>query len=283
MVVLVNSILLVCISLDRYMAVVRIVKGSWEPSKILCVTCCVLIWGFSAAVSSPLLTMYEYFTAYIVPLPDPDEENPVLTYYVRYLCGSQKAENGYFFAIIFSFIFVPLLVTFLWLNSVLAREVWRRRIDVSVSVIESDNTSTITTASASKSQDSYVTSESTARRVERKQRQVRMFKVILALMLVFFICRLPHWIYVLYKLGNSTKANIFWVINYALGLVVMANCMLNPFLYTFLSETIRLTTFLTGIVCGLFRPCVKLCKCRNANNESQDARALEKSHAFNNM
>lgn len=283
MVVLVNSILLVCISLDRYMAVVRIVKGSWEPSKIFCVTCCVLIWGFSAAVSSPLLTLYDYFTVYIVPLPDPEEENPVLTYYVRYLCGSQKAENGYFFAIIFSFIFIPLLVTFLWLNSVLAREVWRRRIDVSVSVIENENTSTVTTASASKSHDSYVTSESTARRIERKQRQVRMFKVILALMLVFFICRLPHWIYVLYKLGNTTKANIFWVINYALGLVVMANCMLNPFLYTFLSETIRLTTFLTGIVCGMFRPCVKLCKCRNANTESQDARALEKSHAFNNM
>lgn len=92
MAVLVNSILLVCIALDRYMAVVRIVKGSWEPTKLFCVTCCVLIWGFSAAVSSPLLTLYDHFRVYIVPLPDPEEEDPELTYYVAYLCGSDKVS-----------------------------------------------------------------------------------------------------------------------------------------------------------------------------------------------
>ena len=282
MVVLVNSILLVCIALDRYMAVVRIVKGTWEPGKLFCISCCVLIWGFSAAVSSPLLTLYDYFKIYIVPLPNPEEENPELTYYVGYLCGSDKGENGYFFAIIFSFIFVPLLIAFLWLNSVLAKEVWKRRIDVSVSSIENESASTSTTATSNvwRAQDVHVPSEVSARRVERKQRQVRMFKVILALMAVFFLCRLPNWIYVLYKLSNNVQENIFWVINYALGLMVMANCMLNPFLYTFLSETIRLTTFLASIVCGMFSPCVKLCKCKNANNnESQEG----KRHAFNNM
>lgn len=90
MAVLVNSILLVCIALDRYMAVVRIVKGSWEPSKLFCVTCCVIIWGFSAAVSSPLLSIYDYFRVYVVPLPDPNEVDPVLTYYKAYLCASNK-------------------------------------------------------------------------------------------------------------------------------------------------------------------------------------------------
>jgi hypothetical protein len=93
MAVLVNSILLVCISLDRYMAVIRIVKGSWEPTKLFCVTCCILIWGFSAAVSSPLLTIYDYYRIYIVPLPDPDEVDPELTYYTSYLCGSDKVNS----------------------------------------------------------------------------------------------------------------------------------------------------------------------------------------------
>lgn len=92
MAVLVNSILLVCIALDRYMAVVRIVKGSWEPSKLFCVTCCAIIWGFSAAVSSPLLSIYDYFRVYVVPLPDPKEVDPVLTYYKAYLCASNKVR-----------------------------------------------------------------------------------------------------------------------------------------------------------------------------------------------
>lgn len=92
LVVLVNSILLVCIALDRYMACVRIVKGSWEPSKVFCVTCCVLIWGFSAGVSSPMLTLYDHVRIYVVPLPDPNDDNPKLTYYSGYLCGSDKVH-----------------------------------------------------------------------------------------------------------------------------------------------------------------------------------------------
>jgi hypothetical protein len=92
MAVLVNSILLVCIAWDRYMTVVRIVKGSWEPGKLFCLTCCVLIWGFSAAVSSPLLTVYDYIRVYVVPLPDPEEKDPELTYYMAYLCGSDKVK-----------------------------------------------------------------------------------------------------------------------------------------------------------------------------------------------
>lgn len=144
---------------------------------------------------------------------------------------------------------------------------------------ENENTSTVSTATA---QEVYVSPEISARRAERKQRQIRMFKVILVLMAVFFICRLPNWIYVLYKLSHNSQENIHWVINYSLGLMVMANCMLNPFLYTFLSETIRLTTFLAGIICGVFSPCVKLCKCKTNRSESQE-REFRKRQTFNNM
>lgn len=175
--------------------------------------------------------------------------------------SSPQDENGYFFAIIFSFIFAPLLITFFWLNSVLAKEVWKRRISVSITSSDNENTST-----ASAGNMNYVTPELTARRVERKQRQIRMFKVILVLMAVFFVCRLPNWVYTLYKLSNVTELNIHWVINYALGIMAMANCMFNPFLYTFLSETIRLTTFLAGIICGIFIPCRK-CYEKPARNE----------------
>lgn len=165
----------------------------------------------------------------------------------------------------------------------LAKEVWKRRIDIVVSSNESEATSSgTTTATGWRAQEAYVSPEINARRAERKQRQIRMFKVILVLMVVFFICRLPNWIYVLYKLSNNSQENIHWVINYSLGLMVMVNCMLNPFLYTFLSETIRLTTFLAGIICGVFSPCVKLCKFKTDKSESQE-KAFEKRQAFNNM
>lgn len=141
---------------------------------------------------------------------------------------NQQDENGYFFAIIFSFIFAPLLITFFWLNSVLAKEVWKRRVGASVSVSCVENTSTVSTGNTG-----YVTPEVTARRVERKQRQIRMFKVILVLMAVFFICRLPNWVYTLYKLGNDVADNIHWVINYSLGILVLLNCAFNPFVQFF--------------------------------------------------
>lgn len=176
---------------------------------------------------------------------------------------------------------MPLVITFFWLNSVLAKEVWKRRIDVSVNTSETENSSTTGTSNY-RPQESYTSPETIARRTERRQRQVRMFKVILALMVVFLICRLPNWVYVLYKLGNDAQENIFWVINYAFGLLVMANCMLNPFLYTFLSETIRLTTFLAGIICGLFSPCTKLCKCENTRSVEEKDR-FGKKQAFNSM
>jgi hypothetical protein len=94
MVVLANSIMLVCIAFDRYMAVVRIVKGSWEPSKLFCIACCTIIWGFSAAVSSPLLAIYQHYKIYIVPVPENLREGDELTYYVGYLCGSDKVNRN---------------------------------------------------------------------------------------------------------------------------------------------------------------------------------------------
>jgi hypothetical protein len=190
----------------------------------------------------------------------------------------KKEENGYYFAIISTFIFGPLFVTFIWLNSVLAKEVWKRRIDMTVSVIESENISASTMTAGLNS------SEICKRRIERRQRQVKMFKVILALMAVFFICRMPNWVFLLYKLGDVPQDNLHWVINYALGLLVMANCMANPFLYTFLSETIRLTTFLTGIIIGIFKSLFNLITCKIIRKRNRnDFNKEEKQQYFDKM
>lgn len=89
-------------------------------------------------------------------------------------------------------------------------------------------------------------------RTSREIRQVRMFKAILLIMTVFFVCRLPTWIYLLYKLYNTANTNLHWLLHYWLGLLSIVNCILNPFLYTFLTETIQLSFTLQDNVKALF-------------------------------
>lgn len=73
----------------------------------------------------------------------------------------------------------------------------------------------------------------------REIRQLRMFKAILIIMITFFICRLPTWIYLLYKLFNVANTNLHWVLQYIFGILSIFNCVLNPLLYTFLTETMH--------------------------------------------
>lgn len=73
--------------MDRYLAVVRVSKSQWEPGKLFCLSCCVLIWGMAAGISSPMIAIYEYSKIYIVPLPT--EEDETTTYY-GYICASHK-------------------------------------------------------------------------------------------------------------------------------------------------------------------------------------------------
>lgn len=46
--ILVNSLTLVGIALDRYLAVVKFIKGTWDPSAVFCATWAVFVWGLAA-------------------------------------------------------------------------------------------------------------------------------------------------------------------------------------------------------------------------------------------
>jgi hypothetical protein len=168
-----------------------------------------------------------------------------------------QGENAYYFSIIFSFIFAPLVMTFIWMNSVVAREIWNRRHFVY-------KTPQTTASSSSTSTEQKV--EVSAGSAERKKRQVRLFKIILLLMAVFFVCRTPSWVYTIYKLNNDSETNLEWILSYTFGIMALVNCMLNPYLYTFLSETIRLFSFLSNVIRGLFNSLCMLTK--RENNET---------------
>jgi 7 transmembrane receptor (rhodopsin family) len=110
-------------------------------------------------------------------------------------------------------------------------------------------------------------------RNERQRRQMRMFKVILVLMSVFICCRLPNWIFLLHKLSNVLSGRLNWFLLYSFGAMGLLNCMLNPLLYTFLGETIRITSDI-GSVCYKFcRLCRRTKKTTShyANNQTMFA------------
>lgn len=64
--ILVNSFTLVSIALDRYFAIVKFVKGTWNPSKLFCTSSTIMIWGIAAALASPSLTVYHIAPIYVM-------------------------------------------------------------------------------------------------------------------------------------------------------------------------------------------------------------------------
>ncbi|XP_058456327.1 alpha-2A adrenergic receptor [Malaya genurostris] len=312
--ILVNSATLVAIALDRYMAVMQLTKGNYEPSKVFCITCAVLIWGLSAGVSSPMLTLYQIYDI-VVLIMDPSNPEIVNGSFLAKICATDKSKNGYYFGIIFTIIFLPLSLSFIWLNSIIAKEIWIRRHPIDRHTKANKNPSSGT----SRDRQTTTTNTSSTNPIERpintlsqaifsspkcicsncvelyvpprcpapppsilkpannksnktmiknspatlsrQKRQLRMFKAIVFIMTVFLICRLPHWIYLMIKMHGIAATNVYWILHYSFGIVAMINCVLNPLIYTFLSETIKMTVFLHTI-CGRF------CKdpCRNQNH-----------------
>ncbi|XP_055622133.1 alpha-2Db adrenergic receptor [Toxorhynchites rutilus septentrionalis] len=302
MAVLVNSITLVVIALDRYMAVTRFNNGSWEPSGIFCFICAVLIWSLAAGVSAPMATLYQIYNI-ILLMSEAVNPEAITGFLLAQVCGTEKSKNGYYFVIVFTVIFIPLLLAFLWLNSVIAKEIWVRRHPIQnrySSPKKRQTSSSADNPSERKTTTTNIISErsihsrnsqptpaiftthsctctnccdpfappkdaapppppraTTVKMIDktiisaadssRKRRQLRMFKAIVCIMAVFFVCRLPTWIFLLIKLHGVANTNVFWVLHYTFGIMAMLNCMLNPLLYTFLNETIKFSAFLRTI------------------------------------
>lgn len=92
MAILVNSIILVFIAFDRYMAIKNINKASWKPSKLLCISCCLLTWAFAAAVSSPMLMMYNYDRIDISLRADQKDSEMSFQFYDGFMCGRKAVS-----------------------------------------------------------------------------------------------------------------------------------------------------------------------------------------------
>lgn len=219
-------------------------------------------------------------------------------------------ESATYYITVFTFIFIPVFVGFIWLNTIISREIWRRRHAPGIvgnqkqskspttqktdtdsghcepdtskdsSTLEMKNTDETNTASSSSTVRAKVYGNSVATQqhtsvvtnqvmsapvasTERQQRQMRMFKVILILMSAFICCRLPGWLFLLYKLRFEISGWLNWILLYTFGALGLLNSMLNPFLYTFLNETIRVTASIVGEIQRLLQRC-----CRQRSDDS---------------
>lgn len=106
------------------------------------------------------------------------------------------------------------------------------------------------------------------------QRKIRVFKIMVFVILAFIICRSPHWIYKTVKLTYTLIDNQEWIVAFLLGGLVFINCVLNPFLYTFLPQTIirmsKIWKTISDFICD-----VCCCCCSNAEFEQ-----FEKENPF---
>lgn len=235
-------------------------------------------------------------------------------------------DSATYYIIVFTFIFIPVFVGFIWLNTIISREIWKRRhapgmvgsnqkqskspttqktdlavedrhddkaADVSKdsSTMEMKNTDETNMASSNSSMRGGKVSHATENAAtnirrsqhhtnaitnqvastahastERQKRQMRMFKVILILMSVFICCRLPNWIFLLYKLKYNISGSLNWTLLYTFGALGLLNGALNPFLYAFLNETIRVTASLIAELRRMFACCCCCC-CRERKSD----------------
>jgi 7 transmembrane receptor (rhodopsin family) len=87
MVILVDSIFLVFIAFDRYLAIKNIKNCYWKPSKLFCIICCLLVWLFAAGVASPMMKVYNYSRIELDKMHDSDH---------GFMCGKNAVSLATF-------------------------------------------------------------------------------------------------------------------------------------------------------------------------------------------
>ncbi|XP_024940974.1 QRFP-like peptide receptor isoform X2 [Cephus cinctus] len=233
--VLTNSLLLSAIAIDRYTAMkpkYPISKGIKWPYAILFV---ILVWSISAAASHTLIGAYSAETIIVINNSS----------YYRHIISTT-------YAVLFAVIFLPLAIVFVTVYILLALNIWKRRSPGERSQLgnSSDSqftdTSTASTSASNRGQSSFRRPMPTPAHVTRKKRTVKM---ILLLIIIFVMSKLPHWIFLLYKLYATINGIFWWHLQTILTILSLLNSVVNPFLYAFLNEALSLCSWI-GSCCS---------------------------------
>ncbi|XP_037914391.1 free fatty acid receptor 4-like isoform X2 [Hermetia illucens] len=261
---LVNSATLVGISLDRYLSVRYAMKSSWEPGPKSCFLLAFAVWGVSIAIAVPSYTAYEHYQVNIIRTDKKNSSDPILVT-TGFMCGAPKAVNARYYMTLFCILFFPMVVAFIWFNSFLALDIWKRRKGITSSADSSaaeiqktsrDNNKEGTTDAQAQSTTNVSNTETNTgykqTRANRERRQLRMFCVVILLIITYMILKLPEWIFLIATFYSRSRSQNPWLMQFAFGIVSMGSSVTNPLLYAFVTQTIEYLQ-------DLYRSCQRLC------------------------
>ncbi|XP_017070141.1 pyroglutamylated RF-amide peptide receptor [Drosophila eugracilis] len=293
--VLSGSLTLVAIALDRYLAIMRAVLGFWNPDIRFSSLCMLLIWACSIGASGPLLGIYEYKKIFLLDMEDSSEQAEKVTTAVPeelvvtelelvHMCLAGDHDVGLYYVILFTLIFLPCIVSFIWLNATIARQLWLRRHYHQEQQVQQQEPkeghfksmgnggdllmpSTLVSAIGvalpfaleksslphkSPVKDPVPVKKNTTAAVAREARHRRMVVVVLLMMAVFICLRLPAWVFLIMRLYGSYSEPIDWLLYFSFGILNLFSCALNPIFYTFLTQTIKTVSLVKHKTLGFF-------------------------------
>ncbi|XP_018563491.1 QRFP-like peptide receptor [Anoplophora glabripennis] len=266
-----SSVALLVIALDRYQNVIYALGRRWDPKPTMCILIASALWIVCTVISYPMYIYFQHKSVNVVYV----EEEPVFEF--AYMCVAvDKTRLTVYYVTMAVLIFLPIIVIFFWFYYKIAALVWKHRKPLALRFNKSDRQSELEESSTTKSTDLSANNSKNLKLIVKKvknvqvERKIRTFKIVLVLMITFITCRLPYWCFYVIKLLSILKGDLVWNLNFALTALNMINSVLNPLLYTFLSQTIHAWKLINDFIC-------KICCCCFSNAEFED---FEKDNPF---
>ncbi|XP_066248527.1 RYamide receptor-like [Euwallacea similis] len=242
---LTSSIALLAIALDRYHNVIYALSPKCNPSLRKCLGCTLVLWLVCLGLSYPVVTFYIF-----IPLLVNDRETAMCT-------GAPITKHSIFLYYITMncLFFIPILVLFFWFYYKIAFLIWRHRKPLNDDYHQQEVTETSYSSKPIQDTSSISTSKSKKKNVQMKSK-IRSFKIVVALVVAFIVCRLPYWLHMTYQQLENVNKNVVWNVRFATISLYLFNCVLNPLLYTYLNITItvcrKVSRFVTHYCCCWF-------------------------------
>ena len=81
---------LVGIAIDRYIAITRLLGGSWKPKRLFCTVFLICVWGLAGGIASPALSTY-FVNDVLIIITEP-ENHTIIDILPVQMCTSVKVN-----------------------------------------------------------------------------------------------------------------------------------------------------------------------------------------------
>lgn len=197
-----------------------------------------------------MVWLFDYYPVYLV-YPR-NSNNQTLLERAEVCVAVNKGRLRTYYISTASVIFFPLITIFSWFYYKIAMVIWEHRTPQTSIAAEPSPSKDNSSISDANTVPSHKSKPVRNVQVERK---IRTFKVIIVLLLTFVMCRLPYWVYYVIRLTNDFTTSLSWNLNYTFIVLNLLNCALNPFLYTFLNQSITALEALKQLISKLLSCC----------------------------